>query len=93
MLNNTQTDYEIELKNPLNFSYKNYEFGLSEFCCNLSWLMPLGKFTIINTNKKFDNIEFNMSINDGLLVTSMIGVLKTRFDNILLKSEFVHNEF
>ena len=33
-----------------------------------------------------------MNISDGILVTSMIGVLKTRFDNILLKSEFIHNE-
>ena len=54
--------------------------------------MPLGKFTIINTDKKFENIEFNMNISDGISVTSMIGVLKTRFDNILLKSEFIHNE-
>ena len=87
ILNNTQTDYEIELKNPLNFTYKNYEVGLSEFSCNMSWLMPLGKFTIINTQKKFDDIELNISISDGILVTGMIEILKSRFDQIFLRNE------
>ena len=87
LLNNTQTDYEIELRNPLNFSYKYYEVGLSEFSCQISWLMPLGKFTIIHTNNKLDDIELNISISDGILVTGMIEILKSRFDQIFLKNE------
>ena len=35
--NNTQSDFEIDLKKPLDFSYKNYEVGLSQFSCQLSY--------------------------------------------------------
>ena len=33
--NNKMNDFEIELKAPFDFSYQNYEVGLSEFSIKL----------------------------------------------------------
>ena len=45
-INNTQTDFEIDLKKPLDLSYKDSEIGFSQFSCGLSWLINNRKFKI-----------------------------------------------
>ena len=57
-INNTQTDSEIDLKKPLDLSYKDYEVGLLQFSCGLSWLINIREFKINHKTKKYDDIEF-----------------------------------
>ena len=87
MKNNTQSDFEIELKKPLDFSYKNYEVGLSQFSCQLSWFINIGNFQIIHKLKKISNIEFELNFNDGVSISSIIEILDTKFSSIPLLNE------
>ena len=85
--NNTQTDFEINLKVPLDFSYKNYEVGLSQLSCQLSWFISIGKFTIINKLKEFSNMEFELNFNDGVLISNIIDILDTKFSSMPLVND------
>ena len=65
-INNTQTDFEIDLKKPLDVSYKDYEVGLSQFSCDLSWLINIGKFKISHKTKKYDDIVENFFVYSNI---------------------------
>ena len=86
--NNTQTDFEIDLKKPLDLSYKDYEVGLSQFSCDLSWMIHIGKFKISHKTKKYDDIEFDLSCSDGIHVSNMIDIIERSFKNIELPIEY-----
>ena len=86
--NNTQTDFEIDLKKPLDLSYRDYEVGLSQFSCELSWLINIGKFKISHKTKKYDDIEFDLSCSDGIHVSNMIDIIDRSVKNIELPIEY-----
>ena len=75
--NNTLTDFEIELKEPLDFPLGNYEVALSEFSYRKTWFFNLGWFTVMsNTHNNMKNekvfTEKLIDILDGLSVKRVV---------------------
>ena len=85
--NNTQTDFEIDLKKPLDFSYKDYEVGLSQFSCSLSWLIPIGTFKIVHKAKLHKDFEFDLNCSDGIYITNMIDIINRSIRTFELPTE------
>ena len=83
---NKMNDFEIELKTPLDFSYQNYEVGLSEFSSKLSWIIPFATFKI--KSSKNESCEFEFSCNDYISLRDPISYL----GSILRKKIFVNSE-
>ena len=85
---NKLNDFEIELKSSLDFSYQNYEVGLSEFSAKLSWLIPFATFKI--TSSKNQKHEFEFSCNDYISLNDPISYIGIIFKKIaFLNSENV----
>lgn len=88
---NTQTDFQIYLNEPINLKNKNYEVGLSEFNCKLSWLFTLGKFKI--TNYDGEHVFYaEISCADRISVYDMVKMLKKTFKEINLNNETENEE-
>jgi hypothetical protein len=61
-LNNTKSDFESELKIPLDLEYKKYEVGLTEISFNKSFNINIGRFILFDTtlNKNLFDVQINM---------------------------------
>lgn len=68
--NNTQSDFEIDLKNPLVLPYRRYEMGLSEISYRKNWVANLGEF-IIKYNEDII-FEKKFYVMDGLPLKMII---------------------
>ena len=75
LLNNSQSDFEIELKVPLDFSYKEYEVALAEISFRKTWLIDIGNFKIIDTVKKNIIKEVNIQVLDGISIKKLIYII------------------
>ena len=76
-VNNTLTDFEIELKEPLDFPLGNYEVALSEFSYRKTWIFNLGWFTVMtntHSDMKYEKVftENLIDILDGLSVKGVV---------------------
>ena len=63
--NNTLTDFEIELKEPLEFPLGNYEVGLAEFSYRKTWTCKLGWFSVLTNTSK--NLQDEHIFKDELI--------------------------
>ena len=75
--NNTLTDFEIELKQPLDFPLGNYEVALAEISYRKTWTFNLGWFTVMtNTHEdmKHETVftEKLIDVLDGMTTKQII---------------------
>ena len=90
---NTQTDFETDLKIPLNFSNQSFEVGLSEFTFRKLWLINLGTFKIINNNQNKVLVQKTIEVIDGISVSEIIKTInKQLFDKSLKQNETIKFE-
>lgn len=72
-IHNTLTDFEIELRNPLEFPFGNYEVGLSEFSYRKTWEVSLGWFSILFDHDSSNAVsEVKIIVYDGMSMDKVI---------------------
>ena len=81
-INNSKSDFETDLKVPLNLAHKKYEVGLTEFSYKRSWKVKLGHFKITSKYNQtaifFDDDVFAM---DGMRITDAVMLINANFIN------------
>lgn len=80
-MNNSKSDFETDLKVPLNLAHKKYEVGLTEFSYKRSWKVKLGHFKITSKYTQtaiFDDDVFAM---DGMRITDAVMLINANFIN------------
>lgn len=77
---NTQTDFEIDLKVPLNLNH-NYKVGLSEISYKKSWLVNIGKVKLIDnlTNNIINQVD--IEVLDGISVKKLLSIISNRIND------------
>ena len=88
---NTQTDFETDLKYPLNFNYKYYEVGLSEISYRKLWLITLGSFKIIDNIKNIVLHERTIEVLDGINISKVIDILNQHLNDYIIQSNPILN--
>lgn len=78
---NTQSDFETDLKYPLNFNYKYYEVGLSEISYRKLWLITLGNFKIMDNIKNEVLHEKTIELYDGTSMVNIIDILNNHLND------------
>ena len=81
LIHNTQSDFETDLKYPLNFNYSQYEVGLSEISYRKLWLVTLGSFKIIDNVRNIVMHERRIEVLDGISIPKVINILNQHLND------------
>jgi hypothetical protein len=93
ILNNSQSDFEIELKVPLDFSYKEYEVALAEISFRKTWLINIGNFKIIDTIQKNIIKEVNIQVLDGITIKKLIYIINEHLKDYTPKNLLINKQY
>ncbi len=81
LIHNTQTDFETDLKYPLDFNHSEYEVGLSEISYRKLWLVTLGSFKITDNIKNIVLYDRKIEVLDGISIPKIIKILNDHLND------------
>lgn len=85
-LNNTKSDFETELKIPLELEHKKYEVGLTEFSFRRSWLANMGNFRMFDYISNKDLFHNDIEILDGQPSMHAIHIINLHMNSFTVTS-------
>lgn len=88
---NTQTDFEIDLKIPLDLT-DQYRVGLSEITFRRNWLVNLGTFTVFNSISNNIVKRINIEVLDGLSFYQICNILNGEINNYHVTNPLINTQ-
>lgn len=82
MATNTQTNYFINLKQPLDLSITDYEVALVEFIYPLKWQIDLAEIKIIELETSFLLSTIHLRCDDGEKVVNIISIINFEIQKV-----------
>jgi hypothetical protein len=86
---NTQSDFEIDLKDALSFPYKKYEVALSEITFKRNWIFNLGDFHLQDELGLL--IDKEISVVDGIPIKKALALINVELNKFEKRKKIIKN--